>query len=306
MTSHMTTGTCQRCRYAVLEAFPSCPGCSRRLRHAGDRNADTEPLVTVDVLDGWRPTEHVVDAPQPVALLPLDAVTSVALAAISVAGCLLAVSAAVDALLTAAGLWPVLGVGASAEATLRGAHRSIGLAALATAPFALAALAAWTGVATANLARLGIEHRRFRAATAVVAWMVPGVNLVLAKLTVDDLWRGSSARVAPHPGKGWRRRPVGEVVHLWWLALVGTPLLTVAGHELAAGDTAAQAQVGLAASAAAAVLALTLLSATRRVLASVAGSQLLRSHVVASALASPQAHATVPTITLADLSDWTT
>src|SRR5690606_14313927 len=67
----------------------------------------------------------------------------------------------------------------------------LSLSAAALSAVALLLAVAWTSRAYRNLAALGVDGLRFSPDIVGAAWIVPGVNLLVPKLVLDELWRGS-------------------------------------------------------------------------------------------------------------------
>jgi hypothetical protein len=109
----------------------------------------------------------------------------------------------------------------------------ISLAAIIVGSITAALWLAWQYRAHANLRRLGAEGMRFTPAVAVVAWLIPGVNLIVPFLALRELWRASDPEAGP---QAWRATPTSPVVFLWWVGWLGGVLLAFAG--LAIGQQA--------------------------------------------------------------------
>ncbi|MCU0271413.1 MAG: DUF4328 domain-containing protein, partial [Acidimicrobiales bacterium] len=67
-------------------------------------------------------------------------------------------------------------------------------------------LASWATVVHRNLTALGVAGQRLSAGWAAAGWLVPGYNLVHAKLVLDESWRGSAPNVPPLTSS-WRNQP---------------------------------------------------------------------------------------------------
>lgn len=114
---------------------------------------------------------------------------------------------------------------------------------------AYVALALWSRRAYRNLAPLGVGGLRLGIDWGGAAWFVPAASLVLAKLVLDDLWRGSDPHTPPL-STAWRTRPAplwtaaawagagaGVVLHLIGFSNVGDGLDGARGLLFgAAGD----------------------------------------------------------------------
>lgn len=85
----------------------------------------------------------------------------------------------------------------------------------------------WQFRSQSNVRALGARGMRFRPTLTVLAWMIPGANLVLPTLAVRELWRASDPdALQPDDWRGTRTSPI---VWLWWLAfLAGLVLLAFA------------------------------------------------------------------------------
>ena len=104
---------------------------------------------------------------------------------------------------------------------------------------------AWAYRAYENLPALGIGDRRYWTAWAVLGWVLPGANLFVPKLLIDDVWRASSPSLPARPPSNWQKRPVGDVVHRWWTLWLVTPALAVVVTTLLAREPGALGQTRL-------------------------------------------------------------
>lgn len=141
----------------------------------------------------------------------------------------------------------------------------------------------WAVQAYRNLPALAIEERRYWTIWLVVGWVIPGANLLVPKLLVDDLWRASSPEVTVLGGDSWQRRPVATIVNQWWGSFLVTPAIIVLGVVTARGgieDFEQQLWVG-GASIAAAVAVTVAAVAARGVVAVVTVAQARRADVIA-------------------------
>jgi hypothetical protein len=87
---------------------------------------------------------------------------------------------------------------------------------------------AWSRRGYRNLGCLGVKGRRLAAFWATYAWLIPGVNLILPKLIVDDTWRASDPDV-PSGSERWRTIPVPTANHMWWIStIVALPTVALA------------------------------------------------------------------------------
>jgi hypothetical protein len=75
---------------------------------------------------------------------------------------------------------------------------------LAVGVLTLVALIRWTYRSYHNVRSFGKEDLRFGSAAAVWAWLIPGVNLVVPPLLMNDAWR--AADVYARDDIRWRRR----------------------------------------------------------------------------------------------------
>jgi hypothetical protein len=102
---------------------------------------------------------------------------------------------------------------------------------------------AWTRRGYRNLGCLGVSGRRLASSWATFGWLVPGANLIVPKLVVDDIWRASDADV-PSGSSRWRSSAVPTANHMWWIStIVALPTVALA---LATFLTTGERPVGLA------------------------------------------------------------
>ena len=86
----------------------------------------------------------------------------------------------------------------------------------------------WSRRGYRNLGCLGVKGRRLAPFWATYAWLIPGVNLFLPKLIVDDTWRASDPDV-PAGSARWRTTPVPTANHMWWIStIVALPTVALA------------------------------------------------------------------------------
>jgi hypothetical protein len=118
----------------------------------------------------------------------------------------------------------------------------------------------WRVAKNAELARR--TDPRFGPGWTIGGWFVPGANLVIPVLVMQDLWRASDPTV-PHGDPQWRRAAGSALVGWWWAAWLLATVRFVAGGEADTRDELetlrildALAAVGSLASAVAAVLLL--------------------------------------------------
>ena len=96
---------------------------------------------------------------------------------------------------------------------------------------------AWTRRGYRNLGCLGVTGRRLAPFWATYGWLIPGVNLIVPKLIVDDTWRASDPDL-PSGSARWRPRPVPTANHMWWIStIVALPTVALAlAAILSTGD----------------------------------------------------------------------
>lgn len=81
----------------------------------------------------------------------------------------------------------------------------------------------WTNRAYRNLPALGVRGLRFSPEIVGASWLVPGVDLVVPKLVLDELWRGSDPGTRSG-SRHWRTQAAPTVAHVGWIALLaGVP-----------------------------------------------------------------------------------
>jgi hypothetical protein len=95
----------------------------------------------------------------------------------------------------------------------------LSLAAAAVGVAVLLLTVGWTNRAYRNLPALAVSGLRFSPDVVAASWLVPGVNLIIPKLVLDELWRGSGPDEAPGT-VAWRRRSVPFISHLGWGVLM--------------------------------------------------------------------------------------
>ena len=95
----------------------------------------------------------------------------------------------------------------------------------------------WTAQAAGNLPALRVGGRTIAPRWATAGWLLPGVNLLVPRQVVAELWRTADPAV-PVDASTWRSQPAPTVVNLWWICtLVALPTVLLAGTELASvGD----------------------------------------------------------------------
>ena len=232
---------CRHCGYAVPVELAQCPGCGRRHRRRG------RPAIASDwdLLGLWPATPPALAGGMPAAVVapartartappaPYRSLLSIALplrALLWLTGALALVTGAVRGsrlvVTYTAHPWPVArphDFWAQSATTARGLAGATLFAIAATG----VVFVAWALQAYTNLPALGITNRRYWTAWAVLGWLVPGANLFVPKLLIDDVWRASSPSLPPRPSASWQRRPVGDIVTLWWTLWLATPAVAV-------------------------------------------------------------------------------
>jgi len=90
----------------------------------------------------------------------------------------------------------------------------------------------WTAQASHNVAKLRVGGHTIASVWATLGWLIPGVNLVLPRQVVVQLWR-TADRTGDVDGQDWKRLPTPTVLDLWWICtLVALPTVLLAGTEL--------------------------------------------------------------------------
>jgi hypothetical protein len=82
----------------------------------------------------------------------------------------------------------------------------------------------WFYRAYKNLRPLGAPPPRRSAGWTIGAWFVPILNLILPKLMLNEIWRGSEPEPVGGPGT---KAPIPPFHHLWWGAWVGAFLVAI-------------------------------------------------------------------------------
>jgi hypothetical protein len=146
---------------------------------------------------------------------------------------------------------------------------------------------AWGARGYRNLAALRVGNTRYWTAWTVIGWIVPGANLFVPKLVMNDLWRASSPTLPVDPSPGWQRRPVGGVVTRWWALWLAVPAAVGFAVTFDAGDpnSVAHASAVEASAVFAAVALYGAAQAARQMMGIVTVAQARRSEVVAWATA---------------------
>ncbi len=91
--------------------------------------------------------------------------------------------------------------------------------AIGFAVLAVVLLLVWQFLAQSNLRRFGEVGLRFPPAAAVLAWLLPGLDIVLPALAIRELWKRSDPDAGTLDGRAPRTSPL---VALWWIVLVAT------------------------------------------------------------------------------------
>ena len=261
---------CRRCGFGIPADAPLCPGCRRpavddwaaKARHLAAVERRARRLDPPLHRDGYR------------SLLPAATTAraglSVSSAVAATVGVLHAVSTVGDPATASIGTTTV-----DAAAMARAATAGL----VATVALTAASFVAWAVRAYRNLPALGITDRRYWTIWLVVGWAIPGANLLVPKLVVDDLWRASSPNA---DGDTWHRRPVASVVNRWWCSFLLSPslaVLAVVATRGGLGEVEARAAVGAVCVAAAASIVVAGLAA-RRLVAVVTVAQARRADVI--------------------------
>lgn len=272
---HRTHATCRHCDFGIPADAPVCPGCRR------------------PAIDDWRQkvrTTHKVERRARKASAPplradgyhsLLAPATAARVLLSTAGVIAIATAVAMAALTFRVDEPLVMLD-STEFDLEAIARTITTVFLGVLFLTGAAFVFWAVQAYRNLPALAIDERRYWTIWLVIGWVIPGANLLVPKLLVDDLWRGSSPEATVAGGDSWQRRPVASIVNRWWVSFLVTPAIVVLGVVLARGgldDFEQQLAVG-AASVAAAGSIMVASVAARRMIAVVTVAQARRADVI--------------------------
>jgi hypothetical protein len=113
--------------------------------------------------------------------------------------------------------------GEAALQLARTAHEVTGgaLDALRLALFVATATAflLWAYQARANVRALGVRRPRFARPWAVLAFLVPGLNLVRPYAVLAEIWQGSDPAILDP--LGWRGSRVPRLLRLWWGTVLG-------------------------------------------------------------------------------------
>lgn len=269
------TATCRHCGFGIPTDAPLCPGCRRpaiddwRTKVRSHKRAvrrsrrETAPPLRED---GYR------------SLLTLATLARAALTAAAAVG---VVTALAVAALTFRVDDPVVELGGT-SIDLETVARSTTIALLGLLVVTGIAFVAWAVQAYRNLPALRIEERRYWTIWLVVGWVIPGANLLVPKLVVNDLWRASSPEVSVLGGDAWQRRPVHTIVNRWWCSFLVTPACLVLGLVTARGgivEFEQQLWIGAASIVAAVSIAVAAVAA-RQLVAVVTVAQARRADVI--------------------------
>ncbi len=257
-----TNITCRHCRFAIPADAPVCPGCRRPAVH--DWHHRARELAAVERRarrarpplhdDGYRSLLRRAG----VARSTLWASASVAVA---VAGLHLLWLGRIDD--------PSLTLDTT-EVQLAPVARWVTGGLLVLLALTGAAFVAWAVRAYRNLPALGIRERRYWTIWLVIGWIIPGANLLVPKLVVNDIWRASSPRVPVDGGRGWQHRPVASIVNRWWCSFLVTPAVVVLAVVTARGGLDAfEQQLAVGALVVVAAIALVVAATSARVLIAV-------------------------------------
>jgi len=86
----------------------------------------------------------------------------------------------------------------------------------------------WSRRGYRNLGCLGVSGRRLAPFWATYGWLIPGANLIIPKLIVDDTWRASDPDVASGSSQ-WRTETIPTANHMWWIStIVALPTVALA------------------------------------------------------------------------------
>lgn len=270
-----THATCRHCGFGIPADAPLCPGCRRpalddwrekvRTQHRLERSArrtTTPPLRD----DGY----HSLLVPATIARAMLSLAATVA---VVTAAAVAAWGFRVDD--------PIVTV-ESTEIDLEVVADATIVTFLVVLALTGIAFVHWAVQAYRNLPALAIEDRRYWTIWLVIGWVIPGANLLVPKLLVDDVWRGSSPEASLVGGDSWQRRPVASIVNRWWCSFLVTPAIVVLGVVLSRGGVEDFEQQLLVAGlcVAATVSILVAAVAARRMVAVITVAQARRADVI--------------------------
>jgi len=115
---------------------------------------------------------------------------------------------------------------ADADSLVRGLDVGLALIVLAIVPCFIV----WCFRAAKNQEALARRPERLGAGWAIAGWFIPLANLVIPVLVVQDLWRGSDARIERGDPR-WRIADRSWLVGWWW-GLFLAALLTLRGAAI--------------------------------------------------------------------------
>ncbi len=95
---------------------------------------------------------------------------------------------------------------------------------------AAACFLTWIHFARRNLRALGARKMKFSTRNAVVACLIPGVNLWRPYQVVTEIWRASDPEI--RDPFAWKEAHVPALFPLWWAALVGFAIVALAGSGM--------------------------------------------------------------------------
>jgi hypothetical protein len=264
---------CRHCGFGIPADAPLCPGCCRPAIDDWKRRARAVASVERKARridpplrgEGYRSLLSRATA----ARAGLAASTA---AAVVTAGAYAAAVLAED---------PVVSVG-GADLELAAWTRGSTAVLLGLLAVTGAAFIAWAVRAYRNLPALGIEERRYWTIWLVIGWVIPGANLLVPKLVVDDLWRASSPNARIGGGGDWQRRPVASLVNQWWCSFLLSPavvLLAVVAARGGIDETGQRLVIGSLCTAAAIAVVIAAIAA-RRLVAVVTVAQARRADII--------------------------
>ena len=112
--------------------------------------------------------------------------------------------------------------GEAARSLARSAQSATGgtLHALQLAIFTVTAgvFLVWIYHARANVRALGVRRPRFSSGGSVIAFLVPGLNVVRPHAVLAELWQASDPAILD--AFGWRLAPVPRLLRVWWSVVV--------------------------------------------------------------------------------------
>ena len=265
--------TCRRCGFGIPADAPLCPGCRRPVVEDWKRRARTRSSIE----------RRARRLPPPLRDAGYHSLLFRASAARLLLGVAAAASVATAVVYGAAVLaeGPTVVVGGDTVETAP-ITRAVTIALLVVLVATGVAFIAWAVRAYRNLPALGIEDRRYWTIWLVIGWLIPGANLLVPKLLVDDLWRASSPNARIGGGDEWQRRPVASLVNQWWCSFLLTPAVVVLTVVVARGGIDAfdrRIAVGAACTAAAVGVVIAAVAA-RRLVAVVTIAQARRADLV--------------------------